>query len=222
MMSYRQYTRPLTKQERAFLQRTSMKKQKRELLTSFLRWSCIWLGIIVVLVLVYRLVWHSAVVVVGIFVISIFEFMNLGTLLEWRKYARQSERWRNEHFPDILRDNTVHVTEVHTERMAMYEAEGDERDLMVFDLGEGKLFWMCGQFLFPTFGKKSWPSDHFEVVESKDRAINLGIRSLGKRLKPVRKRSIRELSESGFIELPNEEVVSGSLDDVEKLFVAAK
>jgi hypothetical protein len=212
-MSYSEYTRPLTEEERRFLQKPTMKKQKRDLLYSFFLWSAVWGSIFACLLFIHLRVWSSPFLIVLIAIIGVFELVNLETLFRWRGYARETELWRSAQYSGILKDNTVAVTEVQADSAVVFEAEGDEGDLMVFDIGDRRLFWVHGQSLVPTFGSSQWPSNHFEIISSVNGEADLGIRSLGGPLLCIRKLSTR-----GIHECPAEHLLTGTLDDVERLF----
>lgn len=196
-----------------------MAKQKSELLRQFFIWSAIWLTPIAGLLALYSYVWQSAVLVVLLGILGLFEAMNVATLFEWYGYARETERWRRQNFAAILKENAVLVTEVRSSAAAVLEAEGDEGDLFIFDIGDGRLLWMHGQDVRPTAGNRSWPNDHFEIIRSTDGVIDIALRSLGKKIKTV-----ASLSRERFasLSLPAEEVVVGNIENVYEVFVNAE
>ncbi len=213
---YTQYTRDIESDERLkLLSGRSMSEQKAELLRSFLIWSAIWLSIGLLFFLIHRFVWNSRVVIAGMVVVGFFEFVNIETLFRWRGYARETEKSREQAYSRILEEGAVHVTEIKSDEVAVLGARGDEGDLFIFDVGDGKLFWLHGQWISPTLGNDAWPNDHFAIIRSLDGSAELGIRGLGSKIK-----SIRELSHEDFpsLGLPKEELVAGTMDSIREFF----
>ena len=109
----------------------------------------------------------------------------------------------------------VQVTEVKSSVAAVLKERDDEGDLFVFDVGDGRLFWLHGQCIFPTMGNSAWPNDHCQIIESIDGGAELGIRGLGKRIKSVINLSHEEFAS---MNLPEDEIVMGTMENIRDAF----
>ena len=192
-----------------------MGRQKAELLRGLLLWSMIWFGLGVLLLAVYWVAWHSWILVAAMTVVGLFEIINLETFFRWRGYARDTEKRREVEYGRILRDNAVQVTEITASKVAVLAEHEDEGDLFVFDVEDGRLFWLHGQCVGPTMGRRAWPNDHFEIIRSLDGTVELGMKGLGKKIE-----TIVELSHEEFasLSLPKDEIVAGSMDTIRDIF----
>jgi hypothetical protein len=167
----------------------------------------------VLLLSTYLLAWQSLILVILMVITGLLEAVNVETLFRWRGYAQETEKWRRSQYSAILLENVVAVIDVHAEAAIIVEANGDEEDVIVFDVGNGQLFWIRDHGLQSGFGNGEWPCNHFEIVASADGLVELGVRSLGGPLSSIRKLSVRVIGE-----LPGEQLLAGSLAEIDRLF----
>lgn len=192
-----------------------MGRQKADLLRGFVCWSTVWLGLGAALFVVYRMVWHSWMLLAAMVVLGLFAIINLDTFFRWRGYARDTEQWRATAYGKILEDHAVRITEVTSSSVAILAEHEDEGDLLVFDVGDGRLFWLSGQGVGPTMGKRAWPNDHFEIIRSLDGTVELGINGLGRKIQSITALSHKEFAS---LSLPKDEIVVGTMDTIHEVF----
>lgn len=212
---YKQYTRALSAREERLLASRSMGRLKAELLKGLVGWSTIWLSLGAALFVVYRMVWHSWMPLAAMVVLGLFALINLDTFFRWRGYARDTEQWRATVYGKILEEHAVQITEVTSSRVAMLAEQEDEGALWVFDVGDGRLFWLSGQGVGPTLGKRAWPNEHFEIIRSLDGTVELGINGLGRKIQSITALAPEEFAS---LNLPKDELVAGTMDTIREVF----
>lgn len=145
------------------------------------------------------------------FGLGIFYLLNL----------KNRRRHTIERYDIDLQDGQVEVLECRPRAVVALEEFEDEGPGFFFDLGDGQLLFLQGQYLYDLTEKKKFPSTYFTFVRAPHSRSALSIASQGEVLSPLRTiqlsgsdvlKSVMDFPEDGS-------VFPGSLESVEQNFL---
>jgi hypothetical protein len=97
--------------------------------------------------------------------------------------------WRKEELPKLdraLRDDTAWVRRVQPNAVIEIWQYEDEGDGYIFDVGNGKLLYLKGQWIEIDSETSPWPNTDFEIIKTTRDRLPLDIICHGEKLEPLR------------------------------------
>ena len=194
----REYQRQLTEDKRERLE--SMLASRSGGLRDALKSTAIWATGFVVLGGTFVFLAESdgdlvvallVLVALGAFACFLIMAMGMQSVFEeihGRRYWRQHDL----DLPKLLRHGRVTVRHVKASAVIYLQADEDEGDGYLFEIGEGRSLLLNGEWSEFLDNDGPWPSDEFEVVESPDEHL-IGFYSIGKPLEPAKTVPLSEL-----------------------------
>jgi hypothetical protein len=134
-------------------------------------------------------------------------------VIDHRQDARFERLWRRDELPKLeraLRDNTAWVRRVQPNQVIEIWQYEDEGDGYIFDVGNGKLLYLKGQWTEFDDENAPWPNTDFEIIRTSRDHLFLDIICLGQKLEPIRAIASSELIKHDWEE--HDELFDGDLN----------
>lgn len=219
---YSELTRDMNEKERVELEAMGLQNMPPVTITGTMKWILIWsLGIIAwVVVFVGMSFLNISPIITGLVsapfgVFSIVCLYAIIVLIQghfrFRGYHRDFLRNRLPVIKKDLEHGQVSVKKVSAQAVITIVAFEDEGNGFIFDVGDGKLLFLKGQEYESAIDEEMpWPNTDFEIVETSQGKIWLGIFCSGTELQPVREIQTAECTDE-IIWSNHEEIIEGDL-----------
>jgi hypothetical protein len=226
-----EYTREMNAQERAVLEEIidgSVSPTIKNYLKPVTYWTIVMIlsmalaiGLVILAaeklsgaLMVFVMLCPGLLLVVGVF--SLFMVINLvGSYFRELCLYRQFKRDRIPAVQKALSENKVYVKGVRASSVIVVEAFDDEGDGFVFDLENGRILFLQGDQYYPARDDMSWPNSDFEIVQSLDGNVWIGVFCYGAALIPDRVIKNGPFKEEVLLN-DHEDIVEASMGDFVK------
>lgn len=217
--------------ERVLLTEVTTKTDPPVTLAGTVKWVLVWTGgIILCAFAMTALFWLDVnPVVVGIAggplaiaaIICLYAVIVLiGSHRNWSRIHRDFMRDSIPRIRKALDDGRVVVKKVAANAVIKIVEFEDEGSGYIYDVGDGKILFLKGQWYFPVDEEMRWPNSEFEIVRTVHGDVWVGIFCLGEELAPVRELEISQCIDD-IVWTDREEVLEGDLEQFVKSITKA-
>lgn len=219
---YAELTRAIHEKERAELETMASRQTPPVTFAGTMKWISLWgLGIIAwIAVLTGMSLVNISPIIVGLVcaplggfaIICLYAIIVLiQSYFRLRKYQRDFLQTRLPAIRNDLAHGQVSVKQVSAQAVIAIVPIEDEGGGFIFDVGDGKLFFLKGQeYESPVTTTMPWPNTDFEIVQTIPGKIWLGIFCSGTKLEPVHEIETSECKDE-IVGANQEELVEGDL-----------
>lgn len=220
---YEELTRKMNAEERAILARRAAKTDPPVTLLGTTKWVLVWTTGMILCALVWIALFLLDVnpVVFGIVfgpfalasIICLYAIIvMIGGHFRWTGYHRDFLRDTLPRIDAALKSGKAFVKKVSATAVIEIVAFEDEVSGYIYDVGDGKTLFLKGQRFYPVSNDMPWPNSDFEIVESVDRNLWIGIFCSGHELTPVREIETEDCIDE-IVWADREELLDGTIEE---------
>ena len=229
---YSEVTRSMNDQERVLLNKLHSNREPSVSLTCTVKWVSIWCACIVACGLagtaliafaVHRVI--GAILGVPLAIAAIIFLYAIILLIEsHRNCSQQHYHFLHKKIPRIrkaIEVGSVFVKKVSSNAVITIREFEDEGSGYIYELGDGKVFFLKGQHFYPATEDTPWPNSEFEIVRTVHGDIWIGIFCFGVELNPIRELETRECIDDIAL-TDHEDVLDEGLEQFAKTITKAE